>query len=188
MALLAIREILLSFALLFGSCTVIPDEIQLMLGRQFPSNGSISGDDYRSNDPASLRPGNINMVGISGTWYTRSREVRIANAPTPYIPWKITPDFERFQDPKNPPKDPQDPAPAKLRDTKADPNQADDHPTTASHVAQDVGDAMESFDAMDWVTRVLLAALAGWILWIYREKLGRLIPGGGGGSKEKEKK
>jgi hypothetical protein len=44
-------------------------------------------------------------------------------------------------------------------------------------VAEDLIEHVESFDAMDWLTRLLLFLTVCWLGWVYRVPLARLIPG-----------
>ena len=49
----------------------------------------------------------------------------------------------------------------------------DDH----SILDHGIGDWFASFDTLDWVTRILVVVLIGFILWTYRTQIGAWIPG-----------
>jgi hypothetical protein len=47
-----------------------------------------------------------------------------------------------------------------------------------------ITDTVEAYNRLDWLTRVSLLIAVCWLGWVYRERLGRLIPGGNGKKKK----
>lgn len=183
MALLAIQKALLSLILLFGGggCVGGPDEFTLGGGHTFMGDSSLEGWQMRNDDS--------NMVFASFTWRLGPpAKVEVVNPVAPAVRWTLQPETgePKKQEPPEATREvspPQEPAQVPTEPVVVD----DAHPTAASHVEQDVTEAIESFDAMHWLTRLLLAVLAGWILWIYRAKIGSWIPGRGRNGESKKK-
>ncbi len=57
-----------------------------------------------------------------------------------------------------------------MQDSQSKP---DDH----SVLDHGFGDWLASFDALDWITRILVVVLIGFVLWNFRAKIGSWIPG-----------
>lgn len=99
-------------------------------------------------------------VNVGLVWKLKPTQVEVVNPVTPAVRWALEP---VAQEPIAP------------------------MPDTEVGVVEDVTDAAEAFNAMDWLTRVLLIVLAMWILVIYRKQLGRLIPGSKNNNNKKPK-
>ena len=125
--------------------------------------------------------GEILTVGL--VWKLRPTRVEVVNPVSPPLRWTLEPE-EPFEpeavNPVSPEEDIQDAQDASAE--SAEEAAEEEAPLTPGQIQ----DAAEAFNAFDWLTRVGFFLLAGLVLWIYRDRLGRLIPGGNGGSKKKD--
>ena len=161
MALLGLKQLLLSLMFLFG-CSGGPDEFSVGYGHTFMGDSRF-GDHELTNDD------NDSVFG-SFTWYLRPRSVVITpNIEMPPLHWRLTP-----QEPDKPSKVPA------LRNGDLAP------PKEGVKVAEDAMGILERFDKLNWWLVVAVVLLCGWIAWVYRRQLGRLIPGGKNGNSDKK--
>lgn len=63
-----------------------------------------------------------------------------------------------------------------LRDEPPPPEVQDQEPEEDDTLTEDLIEHVETFDTMDWLTRLLLFLAVCWLGWVYRVQLGRLIP------------
>lgn len=77
MALIAIKELLLSFVLMLG-CAAGPDEVVLSYGHEFAGGGRIDAHDVSNDDS--------DFVGIGFVWKLRPTRVEVVSPVVPVIP------------------------------------------------------------------------------------------------------
>ena len=139
--------------LVLCGCAGGPDEFELGYGHIWQGDSSLEGWNLANDDS--------DMVTVGLVWKLKPTEVVVRNPYGDEAEITSPPDL----------RPPQDVA------------EEDLHPTAADHVGQDVSEAVHTFNEMDWLTRVLLIVAVCWLGWVYRERLGRLIPGGKNGKK-----
>jgi len=163
MTFLTIKAAILAVALALG-CAGGPDELELGYGRMFNGDSSLEGWSIDQDD--------TDIVTVGLVWKLRPTEVIVRS---PYGDGISAPP------PTTPSSGPTDPTPQPVVGGQ-DAEEAS-HEEIEDHIVQDLTDAVHTFNEIDWLTRVLLVIAVCWLGWVYRERLGRLIPGGKNGKK-----
>ena len=162
MTLLAMNPILaLSLAL---GCAGGPDELSLGYGRILAGDSSIS----EPHGAWAIENDDSDIITVGLTWKLKPAQVEVVNPLPPPVRWTLEPAQEEV---------PETLPGGEVQDAEA----------SLEELAQEAGeisDTLEAFDAFGTVTKVGFFLLAGWILFLYRHQLGRLIPGGKNGEKK----
>ena len=150
-------------------CSVGPDELELGYGRILAGDSSIEGWPMTNEDS--------DLVTVGLVWRLQPTRVEVINPVVSMVPRTVEQDpdtsghgtdMERTPSGQSP--DTQDASAAALEEIAQE--------------AGEIADTLEAFDAFGIVTKIGFFLLAGLVLWIYRERLGRLIPGGHGKKKD----
>ena len=178
MMLIAIKNLLLAFVLT-ASCSATPDEFEIGYGRIFP--GDFSGgftDGWDHSFTSSGSQDDSDMLTIGFVWKLKPTRVEVMNPVAPPLPpvrWEL----DTFT------QDPPQVETAEAVEAIQDLTEAVEAET--EEMGQ-VTDALETFNAFDWLTRVLLILALGFIAWLFRAQLARWIPGSGNGRRDSDKK
>jgi hypothetical protein len=152
------------FVSLLLSCASGPDEFNIGYGHTFAGDSDLEGWPIDNEDSDS--------VFLGFTWKLRPTRVEVVNPSAPVVEWT----FGVVK---------QDPTPQEPEQVVAPAVEDPDH-SALDHV--DVEAAIETYNKLDWVTRVALLGAVCWLGWVYRDRLGRLIPGGKNGADKQKKK
>jgi hypothetical protein len=156
MTFMAIKAAILAVALALG-CAGGPDEFELGYGHIWTGDSSLEGWNIANDDS--------DMVTLGFVWKLRPTEV-IVRSPYGVRTEPGSPAFNSL---------------GILQDVS---EEVTSHEEIEDHIVQDLTDAVHTFNEIDWLTRILLLVAVCWLGWVYRERLGRLIPGGNGKSKK----
>ncbi len=161
MTFMAIKAAILAVALALG-CAGGPDEFELGYGHIWTGDSSLEGWQIANDD--------ADMVTLGLVWKLRPTEVIVRNPVVPPVSWTLvpTPDDTARHSPT-------------LTDTQ---DVSEEAPEEEEHIVEDLTDAVSAFNAFDVTTKILLVVALCWLGWVYRERLGRLIPGGNGKKKD----
>ncbi len=143
-----------------ASCSGGPDELELTYNRIFRDYG---GGVYEKGRSAFYAPqeDDSDVFGIGLTWKLKPTPVTVVNPVTvPDLRWT-------------------------LETTNSTPSVVDDLEDAAvdlEEASEGLADAIDEWNGWDWLSRVLAVAFLGWIAWIFRERIAKVIPSFGGGS------
>lgn len=164
--LLTLKHLAMLLISLFSGCSG-PDSFELGYGHGW-QHGQNAVHQFREFDTYEFNQGETSEVWCAFIWDLGPRQVEIVN-------YQATPSISYFSNWPQEPVKSEDAAPLDV-----------DHPVT-EHIADGVTKGVKAFDALDWVTRIILGLLAGWLAWIYREQISRWVPGTKANGKAKKK-